>query len=51
VEAERVPNYLDHIGDAIATVAIVAVVLALLTVRVFGNLRELAKEETSAPRG
>jgi archaetidylinositol phosphate synthase len=30
--------------------AIVAVMLALLTVRVFGNLRELAKEEPSAPR-
>ena len=29
---------------------IVAVMLALLTVRVFGNLRELAKEEPSAPR-
>ena len=30
--------------------AVVAVMLALLTVRVFGNLRELAKEEPSAPR-
>jgi phosphatidylglycerophosphate synthase len=30
--------------------AIVAVMLALLTVRAFGNLRELAKEEPSAPR-
>jgi archaetidylinositol phosphate synthase len=30
--------------------AIVAVMLALLTVRVFGNLRELAREEPSAPR-
>jgi phosphatidylglycerophosphate synthase len=30
--------------------AIVAVMLALLTVRVFGNLRELAKEEPSALR-
>jgi archaetidylinositol phosphate synthase len=30
--------------------AIVALMLALLTVRVFGNLRELAKEEPSAPR-
>jgi hypothetical protein len=29
---------------------IVAVMLALLSVRVFGNLRELAKEEPSAPR-
>ncbi|HKH22979.1 MAG TPA: CDP-alcohol phosphatidyltransferase family protein [Solirubrobacterales bacterium] len=29
---------------------ILAVMLALLTVRVFGNLRELAKEEPSAPR-
>ena len=29
---------------------IVAVMLALLTVRVFGNLRELAKEEPAAPR-
>ncbi len=29
---------------------IVAVVLALMGVRVFGNLRELAKEEPSAPR-
>jgi phosphatidylglycerophosphate synthase len=29
---------------------IVAVMLALLGVRVFGNLRELAKEEPSAPR-
>ncbi len=29
---------------------VVAVMLALLTVRVFGNLRELAKEEPSAPR-
>ena len=29
---------------------IVGVMLALLTVRVFGNLRELAKEEPSAPR-
>ena len=30
--------------------AIVALMLTLLTVRVFGNLRELAKEEPSAPR-
>jgi len=30
--------------------AIVAVMLSLLTVRVFGNLRELAEEEPSAPR-
>jgi hypothetical protein len=30
--------------------AIVAVMLTLLTVRAFGNLRELAKEEPSAPR-
>lgn len=55
MEAEREPNYLDHIMDAIATDAIglriVAVMLALLTVRVFGNLRELTKEEPSAPRG
>jgi archaetidylinositol phosphate synthase len=29
---------------------IVALMLALLTVRVFGNLRELAREEPSAPR-
>jgi hypothetical protein len=29
---------------------IVALMLTLLTVRVFGNLRELAKEEPSAPR-
>jgi hypothetical protein len=29
---------------------IVAVMLSLLTVRVFGNLRELAKEEPAAPR-
>jgi hypothetical protein len=29
---------------------IVAVMLALLTVRVFANLRELAKEEPAAPR-
>ena len=29
---------------------IVAVMLALLTVRVFGNLRELAREEPSALR-
>jgi hypothetical protein len=29
---------------------IVAVMLSLLLVRVFGNLRELAKEEPSAPR-
>jgi hypothetical protein len=29
---------------------IVTVMLALLTVRVFGNLRELSKEEPSAPR-
>ena len=36
---------LDVIG-----LGIVAVMLALLTVRVFGNLRELAKEEPSAPR-
>jgi archaetidylinositol phosphate synthase len=36
---------LDVIG-----LGIVAVMLALLTVRVFGNLRELAREEPSAPR-
>jgi archaetidylinositol phosphate synthase len=36
---------LDVIG-----LGIVAVMLALLTARVFGNLRELAKEEPSAPR-
>jgi archaetidylinositol phosphate synthase len=30
--------------------AIVGVMLALLTVRVFGNLRQLAKEEPAAPR-
>jgi hypothetical protein len=40
--------------DAIATAAIglgiVAVMLALLTVRASGNLRELAREEPSAPR-
>ncbi len=29
---------------------IVALMLTLLTVRVFGNLRELAEEEPSAPR-
>jgi len=36
---------LDVIG-----LGIVAVMLTLLTVRVFGNLRELAEEEPSAPR-
>ena len=36
---------LDVIG-----LAIVVVMLTLLTVRVFGNLRELAQEEPSAPR-
>jgi hypothetical protein len=36
---------LDVIG-----LGIVAVMLALLTVRAFGNLRELAREEPSAPR-
>jgi phosphatidylglycerophosphate synthase len=36
---------LDVIG-----LGIVAVMLTLLTVRVFGNLRELAQEEPSAPR-
>jgi archaetidylinositol phosphate synthase len=36
---------LDVIG-----LAIVALMLSLLTVRVFGNLRELAREEPSAPR-
>jgi archaetidylinositol phosphate synthase len=30
---------------------IVALMIALLSVRVFGNLRQLAKEEPSAPRG
>jgi hypothetical protein len=42
VEAEREPNFL--------LARYVAVMLALLGVRVFGNLRELAKEEPSAPR-
>jgi hypothetical protein len=37
---------LDVIG-----LAIVAVMLTLLLVRVFGNLRELAREEPAAPRG
>jgi hypothetical protein len=36
---------LDVIG-----LGIVAVMITLLTVRVFGNLRELAGEEPSAPR-
>ena len=35
----------DAIGLAIA-----GVMLTLLTVRVFGNLRELAKQEPAAPR-
>ena len=35
----------DAIGLGIA-----GVMLALLTVRVFGNLRELAKKEPAAPR-
>jgi archaetidylinositol phosphate synthase len=39
------PMIFDVIG-----LGIVAVMLALLTVRVSGNLRELAKEEPSAPR-
>ena len=44
------PKYGYYVFDVIG-LAIVAVMLALLTVRVFGNLRELAKEEPSTPRG
>jgi archaetidylinositol phosphate synthase len=54
IQRPKYGYYLDHIVDAIATAAIglgiVAVMLVLLTVRVFGNLRELAKEEPSAAR-
>lgn len=46
--------YLDHMVDAIATAAIglgiVTLMITLLSVRVFGNLRELAREGPSALR-
>jgi hypothetical protein len=59
VEAEREPNFLLArferrflpltVFDAIG-LGIVAVMLALLGIRVSGSLRELAKEEPSAAR-
>ena len=64
IQRPKYGYYLDHIVDAIATaaigiglglspfmlLAIVGLMLVLLTGRVFGNLRELAREEPSAPR-
>ena len=47
IQRPKYGYYLDHIVDAIATAAIG---LGLGSVRVFGNLRELAKEEPSAAR-